>query len=63
MPATYSFFNKFGGLMHNEIGEVLKEMEEKKLNIASSIRLIEDFKQMRYGFIYFLHSLGLSAYA
>ena len=48
--------------MHHEIGEILKQMEENNLSIDGGTRLIEDFKQMRYGFIYFLHSLDLSDY-
>jgi len=31
----------------------------ENLSVDNGYRLVEDFKQMRYGFISFLHSLGL----
>ena len=45
-----------GGLMHQEVREILQEVEEKNLSIDAGNRLLEDFKQMRYAFISFLHS-------
>ena len=45
--------------MHQEIREILQQMEEKNLSIDGGNRPLEDYKQMRYGFIYFLHSLDM----
>ena len=42
--------------MHHEVREILQEVEEKNLSIDAGNRLLEDFKQMRYAFISFLHS-------
>ena len=50
VPSTYAFFNKFGGLSTEEIGEVLLQMEEKRLNINDAARLINGTKHLRYVF-------------
>ena len=34
-------------------------VEENNLSVDNGYRLVEDFKQMRYGFISFLHSLDM----
>ena len=45
--------------MHQKIREILQQMEEKNMSIDGGNRLLEDYKQMRYGFISFLHSLDM----